>query len=180
MKLGVKVKKLYADAQLPNFATAGSAGGDLYAYIPEGSITVHEGETVLVKTGIAVEVPPNFELQVRARSGLALKNGLMVANGIGTVDSDYRGEVGVILYNAPSRKGIVDVIEDVLARFGLSSGSFLRPFKPKSDRNAFIINHGDRIAQAVFARHETPHFYIVDELSDTDRGAGGYGHSGTK
>lgn len=100
MDILVKVKKLYEDSILPTIATKGSAGSDLYAYVPQGRLVIPSGGTVLVKTGIAVEVPIGIEMQIRARSGLALRYGIMLANGIGTVDSDFRGEVGVILHNA--------------------------------------------------------------------------------
>lgn len=147
MQLNVKVKKLYENANLPNFKTAGSAGGDLTAYLPDGvPIEIPPNRHALIKTGIAVEVPIGYEMQIRARSGLALKHGIMLVNGVGTIDSDYRGEVGVILYNAGNEP--------------------------------FTVVHGMRIAQAVFAKYETPLFVTVEQLSDTERGEGGFGSTG--
>lgn len=146
MDILVKVKKLYEDAKLPTVATKGSAGSDLYAYLPQGAVSISPGGTALIKTGIAVEVPIGIEMQIRARSGLALSHGIMLANGIGTVDSDYRGEIGVILYNAGS--------------------------------NPFNIQHGMRIAQAVFARYDYPVMVNVKELSETARGTKGFGSTG--
>lgn len=145
----IKVKKLHKDAKIPHFTTAGSAGADLTAYIEDGvPIEIPPNRHALIKTGIAVELPLGYEMQIRARSGLAFKHGIMLVNGVGTIDSDYRGEVGVLLYNGGQ--------------------------KP------FTVRHGERIAQAVVARHEQPLFIEVDTLTDTERGDGGYGSTGRK
>lgn len=131
--------------KLPAYETKGSAGVDLQAFI-ESPIVLKPLQRVLVPTGLFIEIPEGYEAQVRARSGLAIKHGISLVNGIGTIDSDYRGEIKVILINLGS--------ED------------------------FIINNGDRIAQMVFIKHEQADFELVEELGDTDRGAGGFGHTG--
>jgi len=131
--------------KLPEYETKGSAGVDLQAYI-ESPIILKPMERSLVSTGLFIELPEGYEAQVRARSGLAIKHGISLVNGIGTIDSDYRGEIRVILIN-----------------FG--------------DKD-FIINSGDRIAQMIFIKHEQANFEIVEELVETKRGAGGFGHTG--
>ena len=127
---------------LPKYQTALSAGMDLYANIEE-SVTLKPLERKLISTGLLIELPQGFEAQIRPRSGLAIKNGITVLNSPGTIDADYRGEIGVILVN-------------------LSAESF-------------TVNDGDRIAQMVIAKHETAIWDEVDELSETDRGEGGFG-----
>ncbi|MBQ0156593.1 MAG: dUTP diphosphatase [Bacteroidales bacterium] len=131
--------------ELPKYATSGSAGFDLCASISE-PVVIAPGERRLIQTGISIALPVGFEAQVRPRSGLALKHGITVLNTPGTIDSDYRGEIGVILINHSN----VD----------------------------FTVNDGDRIAQMVVARYETVSWKEVNELSDTERGAGGFGHTG--
>lgn len=132
---------------LPAYATSQSAGMDLRANIDE-SIVLHPMERRLVPTGLHIALPQGFEAQIRPRSGLALKHGIIVLNTPGTIDADYRGELMVLLINF-------------------------------SDTD-FVINDGERIAQMVVARHEQIEFQLVDELDDTERGAGGYGHTGVK
>lgn len=132
---------------LPEYATPGSAGMDLRANI-DAPITLAPGERKLIPTGIYIALPVGYEAQVRPRSGLALKYGIGLANMLGTVDSDYRADVGVILINLGQ--------ED------------------------FVVNDGDRIAQMVIAKHETAEWDVVDELDETERGEGGYGHTGVK
>lgn len=127
---------------LPKYQTALSAGMDLYANIEE-SVTLKPLERKLISTGLLIELPQGFEAQIRPRSGLAIKNGITVLNSPGTIDADYRGEIGVILVNLSAE--------------------------------AFTINNGDRIAQMVIAKHETAVWDEVAELSETDRGAGGFG-----
>ena len=127
---------------LPKYQTALSAGMDLYANIEE-SVTLKPLERKLISTGLLIELPQGFEAQIRPRSGLAIKNGITVLNSPGTIDADYRGEIGVILVNLSAE--------------------------------AFTINNGDRIAQMVIAKYETAIWEEVAELSETDRGAGGFG-----
>ncbi|HAQ39785.1 MAG TPA: dUTP diphosphatase [Clostridiales bacterium] len=131
--------------KLPAYETKGSAGVDLQAYVEEPIVLKPLGRA-LVPTGIFIELPEGYEAQVRARSGLAIKHGISLVNGIGTIDSDYRGEIKVILINLGDKE--------------------------------FTINSGDRIAQMVFIRHEQADFELVEELGDTERGAGGFGHTG--
>ena len=131
---------------LPKYETSQSAGLDLRAFLPDGPVTLKPLQRGLVKTGLFMELPAGYEAQVRPRSGLALKKGVTVLNSPGTIDSDYRGEICVILINLSS--------ED------------------------FIINDGERIAQMVIACHEQAEIVQVQELSDTERGAGGFGHTG--
>ena len=140
-----------SDNALPAYSTPLSAGMDLRANLPDGPIKLFPLDRVLVPTGLFIEVPEGFEAQIRPRSGLALKNGITVLNAPGTVDADYRGEVGVVLINLSNE--------------------------------VFEIAHGERIAQMVIAKHERAELVqveSVDELSSTERGAGGYGHTGTK
>ena len=132
---------------LPTYATPQSAGMDLRANIEE-PVALRPMERRLIPTGLYIALPPGYEAQVRPRSGLALKHGITVLNAPGTVDADYRGEIGVLLINLST--------ED------------------------FIINDGERIAQMVIARHEQGEFAEVEALDDTERGAGGYGHTGVK
>ena len=133
--------------QLPAYATPQSAGMDLRANI-EAPITLRPMERRLIPTGLHIALPEGYEAQVRPRSGLALKHGLTVLNSPGTIDADYRGEVGVLLINL--------------------------------SQEVFVINDGERIAQMVIARHEQADFVVVEELDLTERGEGGYGHTGVK
>lgn len=130
---------------LPNYKTKGSAGMDLYANIDE-PIVIKPLERVLMRTGLYISIPNGYEAQIRARSGLALKHGISLANGIGTIDSDYRGEIGVILINL--------------------------------SKEEYTINRGDRIAQLVVIKYERAKFIEVNALDSTDRGKGGFGHTG--
>ena len=132
---------------MPSYATEQSAGMDLRANIEE-PITLKPMQRALIKTGLFMALPPGFEAQVRPRSGLALKHGITVLNTPGTIDADYRGEIGVVLINLGDKD--------------------------------FVVNDGERIAQMVIARHETAVIREVDVLEDTERGAGGYGHTGIK
>lgn len=132
---------------LPHYETVASAGMDLRANL-EGPITLKPLERTIVKTGLFIELPIGYEAQVRPRSGLAAKKGITVLNAPGTVDADYRGEVGVILVNLSN--------ED------------------------FTIEDGERVAQMVIAKHERAEWEVVEKLSTTDRGAGGFGSTGVK
>lgn len=132
---------------LPSYGTEASAGVDLRANISE-PITLKPLERTLIKTGLFIELPLGYEAQVRPRSGLAYKNGITVLNTPGTIDADYRGEIGVILVNLSN--------ED------------------------FKIENGERVAQMVIAKHEQATWTLVEELSDTKRGIGGFGSTGKK
>ena len=133
--------------QLPAYATPQSAGMDLRANLDE-PVVLKPLERKLIKTGLYIALPEGYEAQVRPLSGLALKHGITVINTPGTIDADYRGEVGVCLINLSQ--------ED------------------------FVVNDGERIAQMVIAKHEQGDFVVVEELDETERGAGGYGHTGVK
>lgn len=130
---------------LPSYKTALSAGMDLCANLDQ-PIELQPLERKLIPTGLYLEIPAGFEAQVRPRSGLALKNGITCLNTPGTIDADYRGEVGVILANLSNEP--------------------------------FTVNDGERIAQLVIAKHETVSWIEVNELSETQRGEGGFGSTG--
>ena len=142
------MKKLAPDAVLPKYGSPYAAGADLCALLPEGEITVAPGETVLIGTGLAMELEAGFVGLIYARSGLATRQGLAPANKVGVVDADYRGEIKVALYN-------------------------------HSDRAATVVS-GDRIAQLVIAPVLHAEFEETQVLSDTVRGAGGFGSTGVK
>lgn len=142
----MKIKIVSKSGRIPKYGTEQSAGFDLPAYLPFGSIVLEKGKRMLVPTGIFIELPCGYEAQVRARSGLAIKHGIGLVNGIGTVDADYRGELKVPMINW-------------------------------SDED-FTINDGDRIAQVVIAKHERAEFELCEELGKTERGSGGFGHTG--
>lgn len=135
------------DNALPAYETAHSAGLDLRAHLEE-ALLLAPGERVLVPTGLRVEIPPGFEGQVRPRSGLAIKRGLTVLNAPGTIDADYRGDVGVVLIN--------------------------------HSEQAQRLEPGDRIAQLVFAAVARAELVEVEVLADTERGAGGFGSTGSR
>jgi dUTP pyrophosphatase len=130
---------------LPAYATEQSAGMDLRANLSE-PVVLHPLERRLIPTGLYIALPAGYEAQVRPRSGLALKKGITVLNSPGTIDADYRGEIGVLLINLSN--------------------------------DDFVVNDGERIAQMVVARHEQGEFVEVEVLDETERGAGGYGHTG--
>lgn len=130
---------------LPAYATPQSAGLDLRAHL-EAPLTLRPLERRLVPTGLFIALPPGYEAQVRPRSGLALRHGITLLNSPGTVDADYRGEIGVILVNLSGEP--------------------------------FVVNDGERIAQLVISRHEQAEWVEVETLDETQRGAGGFGHSG--
>jgi len=144
MKISIINRSAHA---LPAYETFQSAGVDLKANLTE-AITLKSLERCLVKTGLFIALPTGFEAQVRPRSGLALKKGITVLNSPGTIDADYRGEIGVILINLSTEK--------------------------------FTIENGDRIAQLVIAQYEQAEWIEVEELTETERGAGGFGSTGEK
>lgn len=132
---------------LPHYETSASAGMDLRANISE-TVTLQPLERAIIKTGLFIELPAGFEAQVRPRSGLAAKKGITVLNAPGTIDADYRGEIGVILVNLSNE--------------------------------AFAVENGERVAQLVIAKHERADWIEVTELSETNRGEGGFGSTGVK
>ncbi len=134
-----------SDFEMPKYKTNGAAGIDLKANI-EASIELLPFERVLIPTGLYMSIPEGYEAQIRGRSGLALNHGITLANGVGTIDSDYRGEIKVILINLSDEP--------------------------------YVINKGDRIAQMVFSKFEQAILVEVNNLDDTVRGDGGFGHSG--
>jgi len=132
---------------LPRYETAGAAGADLRANLPKGPVTIPVGGRGLVPTGLHMEIPEGYEVQIRPRSGLALKHGIILPNSPGTIDSDYRGEVGVILANMGS--------------------------------DDYVVTHGMRIAQMVVAPVLQARFALVSALAASERGAGGFGSTGS-
>lgn len=148
--MNIKITRLYEgfeDLPLPKYATDGSAGMDIYAAVIE-AVEIAPGAVVLVPTSLAISLEHGFECQVRSRSGLAIKNGVFALNSPGTIDSDYRGEIKIILAN-----------------FG---------------KEPFFVQRGDRIAQLIVARYEKIDWELVDKLSDSERGEGGFGSTGIK
>ena len=142
-----EIKIISKSGVLPTYETEGSAGADLRAYLDE-PVTLQPGERRLVPTGLFVELPIGIEAQIRARSGMAIKHGIGLVNGIGTVDSDYRGEWNVPLINFSNEP--------------------------------YTIHNGDRIAQVVFASYVKGEFVVTEKIDETERGAGGFGHTGIK
>jgi len=142
----MKVKVINnSEMRLPEYKTRGSSGMDLKANV-KAPVTLKPFERGLIPTGLYISIPEGYEGQIRGRSGLAINHGISLANGIGTIDSDYRGEIKVIMINLGN--------ED------------------------FTINNGDRIAQLVLIKYERIDFELVEDLDDTTRGAGGFGHTG--
>lgn len=146
--VNIKFKRLdnsFSDIQLPEYATEGSAGMDIRAAVSEQFI-IEPGKIELIPTNLQVEIPEGFELQVRPRSGLAIKNGIGILNSPGTIDSDYRGEIKIILINL--------------------------------GKEPFVIKRGDRIAQLVLSKYYKAEIEIADQLPESKRNSGGFGHTG--
>jgi len=143
----IQIKKLSNSVSTPKYETPGSSGMDIAAYIKE-SIIIEPGEKALVSSGFSIAVPKGYEIQIRPRSGLAVKKNITVLNTPGTVDADYRGEIKVILINLGKEK--------------------------------FVIENGDRIAQMVICPVVQANWDEVTELSDTERGSGGFGSTGSR
>ena len=144
----IKIKKSNNEIITPSYETLSSAGLDLRAYLPEGSVSLLPQERKLIGTGLFFEIPEGFEVQIRPRSGLAYKNGISVLNSPGTIDADYRGEIKILLIN--------------------------------HGNEAFEIEHQMRIAQMVVSKYEKVNFELVSDLSESERGSGGFGSTGTK
>jgi dUTP pyrophosphatase len=165
-KVPVKLAKVHADAIVPKYATDLAAGFDLHAYLPlsrsaerlnpghiaitedNHPVIVYPGQRRLIDTGLRMQIPAGYELQIRPRSGNASNSGITVLNTPGTIDADYRGEIKVLLINHGERE--------------------------------FVINHGDRIAQGILSQIPQASFEVVGTLDDTERGEGGFGHTGTE
>ena len=143
----IKVKIISDSGIYPEDETEGSAGMDIRAYIDE-PVIIKPGERKLIPTGLRIQLPAGYEAQIRARSGLAIRNGITLINAIGTIDSDYRGEIKVGLVNL-------------------------------SDED-HVIENGDRIAQMVIAEYKRAVLEPAEDLEETERGSGGFGHTGTK
>ncbi len=134
-----------SDNALPEYSTSHSAGMDIKAFLSD-SITIRSGEITLIPTGLYIELPDGYEAQIRPRSGLALKHGITILNAPGTIDADYRGEIGIILINhSPSD---------------------------------FVINNGDRICQMIVTEYTKVEWLSANELNESKRGDGGFGHTG--
>lgn len=133
---------------LPAYSTQDSAGMDVRAYLPDGSITLRSMQRCLIPTGLHIELPSGYECQIRPRSGLALKHGITIVNSPGTIDADYRGEIGVILMNTGA--------ED------------------------FVVNDGERICQMVVKEYTRVEWIASETLETSERGEGGFGHTGVK
>ena len=146
MKL--KIKKLNPKAIVPEYKTTGSAGVDLCVLLDSDKEILKKGETKLFKTGLAIALENGYEAQIRSRSGLSLKNGIVVLNAPATIDSDYRGEIGLIIANL--------------------------------GKEDFTVENGMRLAQMVIAKYEKCEFMEVEELDNTERSDGGFGHTGIK
>lgn len=143
----VRIKIINSSSNpLPAYGSEHAAGMDVRAWLPDGPLSVAPMERVLVPTGLRVELPEGYEMQLRPRSGLALRSGITLANSPGTVDADYRGEIGIIVINL--------------------------------SHDTFEINDGDRICQMVVTRYSRVDWDCADVLSDTERGEGGFGHTG--
>lgn len=141
----VAVKVIDASGRLPRYSTPDSAGMDVRAFLSE-PVTLVPGARALIPTGLRVQLPRGFEMQMRPRSGLAIKHGITLLNTPGTIDADYRGEIGVILVNL--------------------------------SQEPFTVNDGDRIAQMVVARYAAVVWQPAESLDDSERGEGGFGHTG--
>ena len=145
VSLNVELLPSYVGLPLPAYQTEGAAGFDFLAAV-ESNIEIQPGDWVLIPTGLKFAVPHGCEMQVRPRSGLAAKHGVTVLNTPGTIDSDYRGEVKIILINL--------------------------------GKDTFVVERGMRIAQGILAPYYKGEFAVVDALDDTERGTGGFGHTG--
>ena len=143
----IQIKKLSSSVSFPKYKTSGSSGMDIAAHI-KNNIIINPGEKALIATGFSIAIPKGYEVQIRPRSGLAIKKNITVLNTPGTIDSDYRGQIKVILVNL--------------------------------SKDEFTVKDGDRIAQMVVCPIEQIIMEEVKELSDTQRGSGGFGSTGTK
>ena len=170
--INVKIRKIHPDATPPTYATALAAGFDLVAV---EDVIIAPGETALVPTGLAFEIPPGYEMQIRPRSGISLRTKLRIANSPGTVDADFRSGVKVIVDNNPA----LDTGR-VARQFLYEINGDIAPEQSAEEHIAgsYIIRKGERFAQAVITPIMRATFEVTDELTETERGDGGFGHSG--
>ncbi len=145
IKAKIKQDANAKDLPLPRYATSGSSGMDVYAAV-DGEAVIKPGDIRLISAGFYLSIPPGYEAEMRPRSGLALKHGITLVNTPGTIDSDYRGLISVIITNI--------------------------------GREPYIIRRGDRIAQIVFKESIRAEFEVSEDLGETERAAGGFGHTG--
>lgn len=173
--VSIRIKRMHPDAVIPQYAHSGDSGFDLVA---TQDVIVEPGETVKVPTGLAFEIPVGYEMQIRPRSGITSKTKLRVQ--LGTVDAGYRGEVSVIVDNTinPVYEGIPGTTAIQVMRseyvYTLDASGPIR-IDQKWLIGAYLIRRGDRIAQAIIAPVGQASFTVVDDLTDTDRGTGGFG-----
>ncbi|WP_433943643.1 dUTP diphosphatase [Paenibacillus sp. SN-8-1] len=167
--MNVNIKRLHPDAVVPRYSKPGDSGVDLVAV---EDVIIAPGDTALVRTGLAFEVPEGYEMQVRPRSGVSMRTKLRVQ--LGTIDSGYRGEVAVIVDNI--HEPDYDYADYVW--YTVDGQCLTDVGEGPSVMRTYIIRKGDRIAQAVIAPVERATFVVVAELSETERGAGGFGHTG--
>ncbi len=145
LKVGIKKDETAKDLPLPKYATEGSSGMDIYAAV-DGESTIEPGEIKLIRSGFYLSIPPGYEAEIRPRSGLALKHGITLVNSPGTIDSDFRGLVCVIVTNL--------------------------------GKKPYVIRRGDKIAQMVFKETLNVNLELCEELDETKRATGGFGHTG--
>lgn len=190
MKVNVKIKKLHPDAVIPKYARELDAGFDLVAV--EDTL-IAPGESAMIRTGLAMALPPGYELQVRPRSGVSAKTKLRISNAPGTIDAGYRGEICVLIDNTTPIEYELDTDYDhdcELYEYSLGQAceSYVLtvdgteiPEKlgwMKRPKGTYLIRKGDRIAQGVLAAVPIAQFEVVDVLDETERGSGGFGSSG--
>lgn len=179
--INVNVKKLVADAIIPTYGSEDAACFDLYAI---EDMFIFPQQTVAVGTGLSFEVSKGYEMQIRPRSGISLKTPLRMANSPGTVDADYRGEVKVLLWNSSQMFGLGETYA-----FGLDGKTKRHTSTPERQKlgfkhglpmNTVFVGKGERIAQAIIKKIEKTEFVVVEDVSETIRGEGGFGHTGIK
>lgn len=180
--INVNIRKLHEDAVIPRYATEGAAAFDL---VSVADVIIAPGETAKIPLGLAFEIPEGYVMYVMMRSGIALKTKLRQPNGVGVIDSDYRGEVSMMFDNTCGEDNFHDFTHGLInGNYLLGSGGEGVEVEAKYyDRIPdvyYLIRKGDRIAQAIIQRIPHVEFTLVDALSDTQRGDGGFGSSGVK
>ena len=168
-KINVKIRKFHPDAVMPAYATELAAGFDLVAMSSE---IIPPGHTRIIPLGFAIEIPEGYEMQIRPRSGISLSTKLRVSNSPGTIDADFRGEVKVLIDN------IAPVTDKRVPHVRYADGNIRDLAIDTEVEGSYFIRKGDRIAQAVIAPIARADFEVVDELTETERGAGGFGSTG--